>query len=315
MISHSQIPGAGSHRRPQYRRSRNGCLTCKRRKVRCNEERPRCYHCDRLSLECVWKGSGLQHLPPAGARAEEPHEADQASLSADIFDFAQSIVDGTADLSTFQDMYFPPLNDLPVPVDVFQDRGLSPNSESMGSTPAPSGSPVSNVHVDDSLKPNLPPILDPIESGPRSTSAKELFHSLATSSPMVRYAIAAFTMIQSSSTEGMVDYKLYYDKAARELSESIQNPNGQRMSSGQKLQPILATIFFLTYIDVCLPSRETRSRCLLTFIKLLTGHLNLAYLNLEKAHNVLRAAGIGGLGSIGSINARFPIITVIHAET
>lgn len=263
----------------------------------------------------MWKGSGLQHLPPAGARAEEPHEADQASLSADIFDFAQSIVDGTADLSTFQDMYFPPLNDLPVPVDVFQDRGLSPNSESMGSTPAPSGSPVSNVHVDDSLKPNLPPILDPIESGPRSTSAKELFHSLATSSPMVRYAIAAFTMIQSSSTEGMVDYKLYYDKAARELSESIQNPNGQRMSSGQKLQPILATIFFLTYIDVCLPSRETRSRCLLTFIKLLTGHLNLAYLNLEKAHNVLRAAGIGGLGSIGSINARFPIITVIHAET
>jgi hypothetical protein len=36
-------------------RSRNGCLTCRRRKVRCDEQRPRCSHCERLNLQCRWR--------------------------------------------------------------------------------------------------------------------------------------------------------------------------------------------------------------------------------------------------------------------
>ncbi|KAJ0419556.1 hypothetical protein BJY00DRAFT_313939 [Aspergillus carlsbadensis] len=36
-------------------RSRAGCITCKRRHVRCDEARPVCGHCARLSLECVYK--------------------------------------------------------------------------------------------------------------------------------------------------------------------------------------------------------------------------------------------------------------------
>jgi len=35
-------------------RSKNGCSTCKRRKVRCNEQQPRCNHCTRLDLDCEW---------------------------------------------------------------------------------------------------------------------------------------------------------------------------------------------------------------------------------------------------------------------
>lgn len=35
-------------------RSKNGCNVCRRRKVRCNEKRPRCGHCERLNLECTW---------------------------------------------------------------------------------------------------------------------------------------------------------------------------------------------------------------------------------------------------------------------
>ncbi|POS79808.1 hypothetical protein DHEL01_v201813 [Diaporthe helianthi] len=38
-------------------RSRYGCLTCKRRKVKCDELRPRCSHCERLNLECKWPQS------------------------------------------------------------------------------------------------------------------------------------------------------------------------------------------------------------------------------------------------------------------
>lgn len=35
-------------------RSRNGCLTCRRRKVKCDETRPVCAHCSRLSKVCDW---------------------------------------------------------------------------------------------------------------------------------------------------------------------------------------------------------------------------------------------------------------------
>ncbi|KAI0888934.1 fungal-specific transcription factor domain-containing protein [Annulohypoxylon maeteangense] len=38
-------------------RSKNGCMTCRRRKVRCNEIRPICGHCSRLNLECRWRPS------------------------------------------------------------------------------------------------------------------------------------------------------------------------------------------------------------------------------------------------------------------
>lgn len=48
-------------RRPA--RSKNGCLTCRRRKVRCDEQRPRCSHCERLNLQCKWR--------PAYAAASE----------------------------------------------------------------------------------------------------------------------------------------------------------------------------------------------------------------------------------------------------
>ncbi|KAI0387690.1 fungal-specific transcription factor domain-containing protein [Hypomontagnella monticulosa] len=44
-------------------RSRNGCMTCRRRKVRCNEIRPICGHCSRLNLECRWRLSNSVLLP------------------------------------------------------------------------------------------------------------------------------------------------------------------------------------------------------------------------------------------------------------
>ncbi|EED18146.1 C6 finger domain protein, putative [Talaromyces stipitatus ATCC 10500] len=40
--------------RPRVARTRTGCLTCRRRKVRCNEVHPKCGHCSRLHLSCNW---------------------------------------------------------------------------------------------------------------------------------------------------------------------------------------------------------------------------------------------------------------------
>ncbi|ODV71924.1 Zn(II)2Cys6 transcription factor domain-containing protein CYBJADRAFT_168958 [Cyberlindnera jadinii NRRL Y-1542] len=43
------------------RRSRMGCLTCRHRKKRCCETRPRCVECARLGLKCTWPTPGSEY--------------------------------------------------------------------------------------------------------------------------------------------------------------------------------------------------------------------------------------------------------------
>ncbi|KAL4782145.1 Rh-like protein/ammonium transporter [Aspergillus varians] len=55
-------------------RSKNGCSTCRRRKVKCGEEHPFCRRCSALGLSCEWgilqrRGSHAPvHIQPAGPR-------------------------------------------------------------------------------------------------------------------------------------------------------------------------------------------------------------------------------------------------------
>ncbi|KAJ5939057.1 hypothetical protein N7466_002191 [Penicillium verhagenii] len=50
----SQVPKARGAGRSGPRR-RTGCLTCRARKVRCDETKPSCSNCDRLRLRCIYK--------------------------------------------------------------------------------------------------------------------------------------------------------------------------------------------------------------------------------------------------------------------
>lgn len=43
------------------KRSRMGCLTCRLRKKRCCETRPKCSECQRLRLNCQWPKPGTEH--------------------------------------------------------------------------------------------------------------------------------------------------------------------------------------------------------------------------------------------------------------
>jgi len=56
--SNSEVDSAVGGRRPGTRqsksRSRNGCWTCRQRKVKCDEGRPTCSSCARLGRDCVW---------------------------------------------------------------------------------------------------------------------------------------------------------------------------------------------------------------------------------------------------------------------
>ncbi|CAK7237949.1 hypothetical protein SEUCBS140593_010219 [Sporothrix eucalyptigena] len=109
-------------------RSRNGCLTCKRRKVRCNEQRTWCYHFQKLRFDSTstststatsqMSQAGESIFPGArsySADVNPSHQSQHSQQSGDplassdhfhswgLFDFAQSIVDSTLDLSSFQD--------------------------------------------------------------------------------------------------------------------------------------------------------------------------------------------------------------------
>lgn len=239
--------------RPHRRRSRNGCLTCKRRKVRCNEQRPHCFHCQRLRLECEWKdaaprlpsppGDALGASTPGSNVAAAGMEADWPTPAADLFDFAQA-ADPMGDFSLFQDIFLPELCDPAAPRPLQRaDTGPSPLAPPRASLPP-------NPDAEDSLLQHAPPIPDPVENGPMCASLRALLDGMATASPMVRHAIAAFAAVQFFTSGEKVDYRVYYDKAARELAERV--PGGG--SGGNELRYVLTTVFFLTYINVRLLS-------------------------------------------------------------
>ncbi|OKL63637.1 hypothetical protein UA08_00265 [Talaromyces atroroseus] len=58
--------------RPRVARTRTGCLTCRRRKVRCNEVHPRCGHCTRLRLACSWPPDSSFTVPGIETSKSKP---------------------------------------------------------------------------------------------------------------------------------------------------------------------------------------------------------------------------------------------------
>ncbi|KAJ5488547.1 hypothetical protein N7539_003437 [Penicillium diatomitis] len=79
-------------------RSKNGCSTCRRRKVKCGEERPVCSRCLNLNLYCEWgipvkraRGTQARPLQPAPANNDLDqnnrlisHAGDELSCNTDV---------------------------------------------------------------------------------------------------------------------------------------------------------------------------------------------------------------------------------------
>lgn len=154
----------------------------------------------------------------------------------------------------FQNVYFPDFGDFTALGNASYEQARSSDAGSPTSPlpprQSPKQSPIANPDVEGSLHLHLPPILDPVENGPRCASARELLESMATSSPMLRSSIAAFEAIQSGSAGGKVDYQQHYDIAATDLSQKFEKSGGEIIISNDELRYVLATIFFLTYINV-----------------------------------------------------------------
>lgn len=74
----AQADGAGEQnyalmnkRRIIKRRTRTGCLTCRKRRIKCDERKPHCFNCERLKKLCL----GYEVLTASGKRRElEPEQ-------------------------------------------------------------------------------------------------------------------------------------------------------------------------------------------------------------------------------------------------
>ena len=97
----------------------------------------------------------------------------------------------------------------------------------------------------------IPPILAPVEIGPKLPTTKTFLALLSSESSMVRRAIMAFSAIQlSSSQSGLaIDYESLYNEASRELHSALENKETDGNQKGE-LKHFLAAIFLLTYVDV-----------------------------------------------------------------
>lgn len=65
-VDHSKIAKKSTGKRKFHKKSRKGCATCKRRRVKCDEKRPICGNCERMGIECVYLiPEGPEDSPPA----------------------------------------------------------------------------------------------------------------------------------------------------------------------------------------------------------------------------------------------------------
>ncbi|CAG8900028.1 unnamed protein product [Penicillium nalgiovense] len=60
-------------------RSRNGCITCKTRRVKCDETRPTCRRCENAGRRCDGYGDGLDSGSPEGASSNSLRSPDLIS--------------------------------------------------------------------------------------------------------------------------------------------------------------------------------------------------------------------------------------------
>ncbi|KAI5950404.1 UPC2 [Candida margitis] len=69
---------ASTGKRKYHQKSRHGCSTCKRRRVKCDEQKPLCGNCVKLSLECGYLHMDAEEsLPPAKKPKKEKSESQQ----------------------------------------------------------------------------------------------------------------------------------------------------------------------------------------------------------------------------------------------
>lgn len=76
-----------SRKRPGQTKSRTGCYSCKRRKVKCNEQWPECDNCKRLKLDCVYPWAKKMAASEQAVQPSTPLRTTPAALTLEDLRF------------------------------------------------------------------------------------------------------------------------------------------------------------------------------------------------------------------------------------
>ncbi|KAH9931091.1 fungal-specific transcription factor domain-containing protein [Epithele typhae] len=68
---------AAQRKRPKYTRSKTGCLTCRGKKIKCDETKPTCVRCSHGQRECTWP-EGVPARKKPSSRRSPPSPVDSA---------------------------------------------------------------------------------------------------------------------------------------------------------------------------------------------------------------------------------------------
>lgn len=163
-----------------------------------------------------------------------------------------------------------------------RDPGSGPTAQTSAS-PFSNESTITTIGPDDHLIETflqmlMPPILIPVEVGPKWASTRAFFAAMAEESSLVRSAIAAFAAVQMQRTavsQGesvTAEWQPLYEVAHRQLSLVLAKRASGADDNKSALKYILTSLFLLIYTD------------------LLTKTIPRAHSNLRDAYNLIRRA-------------------------
>ncbi|EHK20952.1 uncharacterized protein TRIVIDRAFT_51228 [Trichoderma virens Gv29-8] len=265
---------AGPTRR--YNRSRCGCLTCKRRKVKCDEQRPRCSHCERLNLECKWRphhaaalskqrqdanGEGTassNQLTLSPSTDQSPTTSGLRTLQAmdEVFDYASFMWDPTSSLwqQESPDMATTIAINTNTIVSTVQSKN---GDQALDQSP----SAASERLMEFFAKSATPPILAGVESQRKWFSIRQGLVAMSKSSRVLRCAILAFsnTLLCRSNLSWAFADQNHYEEATMEVE--AQDPDSFNEHSLAR-ECLLAALFFLSYVGIIESRLDTAHRYL-----------------------------------------------------
>ncbi|RMZ68865.1 c6 finger domain [Pyrenophora seminiperda CCB06] len=93
-----RVLSGGRHKKEIKRRTKTGCLTCRKRRIKCDEAHPMCRNCQKSKRDCLGydpifkQQSGPAQIQPAPNSAPAPHAASAPPAPAPASTYSQSPV-------------------------------------------------------------------------------------------------------------------------------------------------------------------------------------------------------------------------------
>ncbi|KAJ5087218.1 hypothetical protein N7456_010834 [Penicillium angulare] len=223
---HDYAPGSSISRH-------GGCLTCKKRHKKCDEQRPRCGNCTRLNLGC--KQPDLFRA----SRLSRSHPRKNLHVNSGLGHAANPNSILTADENDEAGM---------APITSSGTSSLSMNLSQWMTAPHATQSPSIEDHLRQHYVERLSSILINID-GPTNTLRSISFPRMVTSL-MLTNALYATSARHLFIYEGRAEYQIasleYYNKASCEL-RSLLNDLGSGLSIEQRELMLLTSVFLCKY--------------------------------------------------------------------